>query len=239
MITQHSLGNGIIINIDEKNRFTTYSVLLADFSAPHKNDTAADLCSGTGIIPLLWYRRFPELKVLGIEIQSEACELIKKSIRENNLNEKFNVINADLRDLKGKVEPNSFSLVSCNPPYMPALTGRQSICNVRKIARHEISCNFFEIAKAAGYMLKYSGRFCFCHKPERLTDCFEALRQAGMEPKKLMLVKYSAEREPWLALIEARKGGRPSLRVMPDLVFKNSDGSFTQKIKQIYSFENI
>ena len=50
---------------------------------------------------------------------------------------------------------------------------------------------------------------------ERLGELFAALSAEGLEPKRLQLIQSRAETEPNLALVEARKGGGPGLRVLP------------------------
>ena len=64
-------------------------------------------------------------------------------------------------------------------------------------------------------MCKYGGKFALCLRPERLGELFAALSAEGLEPKRLQLIQSRAETEPNLALVEARKGGGPGLRVLP------------------------
>jgi hypothetical protein len=46
---------------------------------------------------------------------------------------------------------------------------------------------------------------------------------AGLEPKRLAFVKNRAGDRPWLFLLQARKGGKPGLEVLPDVLI--SEGS--------------
>ena len=76
------------------------------------------------------------------------------------------------------------------------------------------------------------------HRAERLADVVCALRGAGFEPKRLRTVSHSAEKEPSLVLIEARRGGAPGLRIMPPLFIRGADGEETAEILRIYHRED-
>ena len=65
--------------------------------------------------------------------------------------------------------------------------------------------------------MKNGGRFCFCHRPERLADLFACLRQARLEPKRLQWAHHHPDAAPFLFLCEARKNGNPGLTVLPPL----------------------
>ena len=43
------------IYVSEDHRFGTDALLLAEFSVPSPKDNVCDLCSGCGIIPMLFY----------------------------------------------------------------------------------------------------------------------------------------------------------------------------------------
>ena len=47
------LGKGVKIIVNKEYRFSTDTVLLANFSKPRKNDIACELGSGCGPIPLI------------------------------------------------------------------------------------------------------------------------------------------------------------------------------------------
>ncbi|MBR0354726.1 MAG: hypothetical protein IJK35_05100, partial [Oscillospiraceae bacterium] len=61
-----------------------------------------------------------------------------------------------------------------------------------------------------------------------------ALTAHGLEPKRLRLVCHRADSAPSLALLEARRGGRPGLRIEPMLVLTDLDGGESAEYKRIY-----
>ena len=87
---------------------------------------------------------------------------------------------------------------------------------------------------AAAYLCRWGGAFALVHRPERLADVFCTLRAHGLEPKRLRLVQHSAERAPSLALIEARRGGRPGLTIGAPLLLTAPGGGDSDEVREIY-----
>lgn len=228
------LGKNVKIIVSDIHHFTTDTILLADFSSPLSKDKCVDLGSGCGTIPFLWARDNKGAVINAVEIQSDASELIEKSIKINGFCDKINVINSDLKDLKGKLEFGSFNVVSCNPPYKQIGSGVQSAHHSEIIARHEKECTISDITAVASKLLQFRGRFCLCLRPERLCDVIHAMRKADLEPKRLRFVHQRKNKEPKLFLIEGIRGGRPGLRVQPPLFIEDDNGNFSDEMKKIY-----
>jgi len=228
------LGAGISAVVSAEHTFGTDALLLANFAAPKKSEKACDLGTGCGIIPLLWCRDERTEKITAVEIQPAACEQVQAAIEQNSLREKLEIVNADLRELKGKLTLGAWDLVTMNPPYKAANTGIKSRGEAELIARHEVLCTLEEIAKAAAELLKFGGRFCLCHRPERLCDVFAAMREAGIEPKRLRLVAQANGKAPWLILAEGKKGGKPGLNIEPQMVIKKDNGEYTDGMRAVY-----
>lgn len=223
------------ICITREHRFGTDAFLLAHFSRVHGGDRACDLCAGCGIIPVLWLRDEPRPAVAyAVELLELPIAQIGRTIQENALEGRLVPIHRDLRELAEEIQPGSIDLVTCNPPYFRPGDGAPAQTLHRLAARHEVACDLPTIAKTAARLLRYGGRFCLCGRPQRLADAFEALRDAGLEPKRLRLVQKHADTPPWLFLLEGRKGGKPSLRVDAPLLMENPDGGFTQEVLEIY-----
>lgn len=233
-IRRDPLGGGKIIYVSDSHTFGTDAVLLADFAMARKRDNALDLGTGCGIIPLLWLSGEATAHATGLEIDPAAVALGEKSAEENGWSEKLSFINADLREIKTVLKCESFDLITCNPPYFKAESGFISPENARANARTELTCTIDDVCRAAALVLKYGGRFCMCHRPERLTDVLLSMRQHKIEPKRLRFVQDRAGKAPWLFLVEGRKGSKSSLEIQAPLIMKNDDGTRTEEMKRIY-----
>ena len=57
---------------------------------------------------------------------------------------------------------------------------------------------------------------------------------AGLEPKRLRGEQQRPDREPFLFLVEAMRGGRPGLRVEPVLFVEGERGGWSEEMLKIY-----
>lgn len=218
------LGCGVGLIVSKNHTFGTDALILAHFASPKKRDIACDLGSGCGIIPFLWLRDRLCEKICAVEIQENACDQMFRSLVRNN-SEKITVFNRDLKQLDSIFEAGSFDLVTMNPPYKGADSGIKNDDECARIARHEVACNMDDIAKCASRLLRFGGRFCICHRPERVFDAMTAMREYGIEPKRLRFVAKRGDTQPWLVLIEGRRGGQNGLKVEKPLIVETEKGT--------------
>ena len=194
-----------------------------------------DLGTGTGIISILLCGKTNLKEIFGIEIQEEVYDMAKRSCILNKLENKFKLINDDLKNLNEKFSANSFDAIVTNPPYKKNNTGLKNKNELKLISRHEIMCNIEDIAKISSYLLKSNCSIYMVHRPDRLVDIIEALKKYKLEPKNIRFVYPKFNKEPNLVLIKATKCGRPFLKVEKPLVVYNDDGTYTDEILKIYS----
>lgn len=195
------------------HRFGSDALLLARFCEPKRAQTAADLCSGCGIVALEWHDRGHRGPCAAIELQPEGSALLAQAVAEQGL-EHITPYNADLRSFRAG--EGQFDLCACNPPYFTS--GPQSSRAAWADARHENTCTLEDVCRCAFRLLKDGGRFSMCHRPERLAEVLAVLRQNRLEPKRLAFVKNKADSAPWLFLVEAQKNRKTGLRIEPDIL---------------------
>ena len=234
MADYERLSDNIHIEVTPEHTFGTDALLLADFAKPKMRDIAVDMGTGCGIIPFLWLREKPPKELHCLDIQQNAFEQVQRSIAHNGLQGALIPHLCDLRGIEKEFTAETFTLVTMNPPYKPLGTGIESLGESAKIARHELCCNIEDAVKAAAYLLKYGGRFCMCHRPERLVDALAIMRQYRLEPKRLRFVVDKAGEEPFLFLVEGKKNSKPFLRIDPQLSIKKENGKFTDEMLKIY-----
>lgn len=227
------LGKGIYAVISSSHGFGTDALLLADFASPKTKDRVCDMGTGCGIIPLAMMRNASPSFVCGIEIQPKGAEQFRKGIEKSGLSEKMQAINCDIKDKKSLPPAGSFDIVTMNPPYKGAGAGIESTASAEKIARHETLCTADDVCAAASYLVRYGGRVCFCYRPERLCEILCKMSSYKIEPKRIRFVSKNSQCEPWLVLIEGRKGGKPGMRVEKNLFIQNPDGSDSEELLRI------
>ena len=221
------------IYVSTDHTFGTDAVLLADFAGSKKANKACDIGTGCGIIPLLLLKNETAQEVDGVEIQPAAAEISAENIKLNGLEGVFNVHCLDMKEVRGNFTAGGFDLVTCNPPYKAKGAGNKNLSEAAKIARHETLCVFEDVVKAAAYLLKFGGRLCICHRPERLADIICDMRAHGIEPKIYREVIQREGEEPWLILIEGRLGGKRGMTLLPPL-YVEKNGLLTDEMMDIY-----
>ena len=220
--------NGFCFGID--------SVLLSDFAKDIKKAARVlDLGTGTGIISILLCGKTNLKHITGVEIQEDVYKMAKKSIELNNLENRFEIINEDIKKLSKIFPANSFDAIVTNPPYKKENTGLTSKDETQLISRHEVMCNIDDIAKISSYLLKSNASIYMVHRPDRLIDIIEALRKYKLEPKIIRFIYPKIEKEPNLVLIKATKGAKQFLKMEKPLIVYNQDGTYTDEILEIYN----
>lgn len=210
------ISDGLTVCTSQLHRFGTDAVLLAEFSGYRRKDRVCDLGTGCGIIPMLMQRKEPPQEIYAVDIQPEAIAQMRQGIAASTaVQSQMHPICADLKQLWEGAPLGQLDLVTCNPPYKAYQAGLESQLTAQKIARHEILCNIYDVCAAAKKLLRFGGKLCICNRPERLVDVIDAMRQNGIEPKRLQFVAKSPESAPWLFLLEGRSGGKSFLNVLP------------------------
>ncbi|MCI6859373.1 MAG: tRNA1(Val) (adenine(37)-N6)-methyltransferase [Eubacterium sp.] len=210
------------------------AVLLSDFARVKKKSRVMDLCTGTGIIPVLMEAKYSPEYIEGLEIQEEYAKMASRSVAMNGLSEKVKITEGDVKKVREHYEKESFDVVTCNPPYM---TGKHGLTNQnyeKAIARHEITCTLKDVIEAVSWILKPYGHFFMVHRPFRLAEIIYQLKEHKLEPKRIRFVYPYVDKEPNMVLIDSVKWGNQRVTVEPPLIVYNKDGSYTGKIYEIY-----
>jgi len=225
-----------IIQREDEFCFGIDSVLLADFAKNIKNNCEIiDLGTGTGIIAILLSKKLQAKKIYGIEIQKQVAEMAKRSVKLNNLDNKIEIVNEDLKNLPNVFQINYYDAIVSNPPYKKNNTGLKNGNQAKLISRHEVKCTIKDIAEVSSKLLKNNGEFYMVHRPERLAEIIEILIKFKLEPKILKLVYPKKDKEPNLFLIKCVKNAKPFLKIEKPLFVYDEKGNYTEDILEIYN----
>lgn len=228
--TLHEVNEHIrLIQRTDGLTFGTDAYLLAAFTRPKRSAVAVDLGSGTGIIPLLCLARNKASRFTAVELQPTFCELIERNASLNGMTDRLTALPADVRQIKAETVGGEVDLVTANPPYMAPNSGARNTTDEKYIARHEVCGTVTDFCAAAGRLLKHGGRFSCVFRPERLTDLFEGLRAAHLEPKRMTMVQATYAAPPSMVLVEAVKYAAPGLTVTPLLCLWEADPQKPEK----------
>ena len=225
----------IIQNIDGFC-FGIDSVILSEFAKDIKNNSIVlDLGTGTGILSILLAGKTNLQKIYGIEIQEEVAEMAKRSVKLNNLEDRVEIVNKNIKELNEIFEKNSFDSIVTNPPYKKLETGKTNERENKFISRHEVTASLEDFIKTSFDLLKDKGSIFMVHRPERLAEIIYILKKHKLEPKKIRFVHSNNEQEPKLVLIKAVKNAKEFLIVEKPLIIYKENGEYTDEILEIYN----
>ena len=208
-------------------------LLLAYFVSVQPGQKIVDLGSGNGVICLALAHLYPSVSLTGIELQPSLAERARENVRLNGLEGRVKIISADVRGRQYAPQPGSFDVAVSNPPYRRPSSGRISVNDEKRIARHELNGDLLAFLRAGALLLRDKGRIAFVYLAGRAADLVVAMRQTGIEPKRLRMVHSFREAEASLILIEGVKGGRAGLAVLPPLVIYRRAKDYTDEVAAI------
>ncbi len=214
------------------------AILLSDFAKDmKKSELVVDLCTGTGVIPILLAGKTEAKKIIGVEIQEECADMAKRSVTLNNLENRVEIINNDLKFLKNVIPSATVDVVTVNPPYMKKGTGVINEKNAIIISKHEVSCTLEDVIKEAARLLKFNGEFYMIHKSERIADVFCTMRKYKIEPKRVRFVYPQVDKPSNLVLVEGTKSGKEFLKHEKPLIVYKENKEYTDEIYKIYNIK--
>lgn len=215
------------------------AVLLSDFARVKRGQRVLDLCTGSGVIPILLAAKTEGQAFTGLELQQEYADMADRSVKLNHLEEKVNIICGDVKNVKKLFSPASFPVVTVNPPYMTEHHGLTNLFEPKTIARHEVTLSLVDVITAASYVLPESGSFFMIHKPFRLAEIFQCMKEYHIEPKRMRLVHPYVNKEPTMVLIEGLKGGKERITIEPPLIIYKEPRVYSDEIFKIYGKKHL
>lgn len=221
---------------EEMFKFSLDSILLANFVTLNKNITKIlDIGCGNAVIPMILSTK-TNASIDGIEIQKKSSELALKSIELNNLEDRINIINDDVKNYYKKCETETYDVIVSNPPYFKVHeNSNQNDSEYKSIARHELFLNLEDLIIISKKLLKNKGKLAIVHRPERLLEIIDIMKKNNIEPKKICFVYPKKNKEANILLIEGVKNGLLGLKIMPPLYSHNEDGTYTEELNKYFS----
>ena len=225
-LTLHQNPNGY--------RFSLDAFLLADFVPPQPAGPIIDLGTGCGVVACLLARRFPGIPITALELQAGLAAVAQQNVTQNALSRQVSIVQADMRGAAACLAPARFATVVCNPPYRAVGRGRLNPQSEKAIARHEVAVTLCQIVQAARRLLARRGRLLLVYHPSRLAELCSRLQAADLNPCRLRFVHPSREASATMVLVEALRGGRDALEVLPPLVVYQAPNVYSAEMQAIF-----
>ena len=226
-----------IIQHPGKFCFGMDAVLLSNFARVKKGERVLDLGTGTGIIPILMTAKTDGESFVGLEIQEESADMARRSVSHNQLDEKVEIVNGDIKEAAAIFGSASFDVITTNPPYMIGQHGIANVSDTKAIARHEVLCTLDDILRESARVLKPRGRFYMVHRPFRLAEILSKMVELGIEPKRMRMVHPFIDKEPNMVLIEGVRGANSRMAVERPLIVYKEVGVYSDELLGEYGLK--
>ena len=146
-------------------------------------DYILDMCTGSGCIGITIAKKFPEVKVLGIDVSEKALAVAEK----NKHNLEADNIDFMLSDLFEKLNQDiTFDIIASNPPYIPTkvIDGLQDEVRLHDpilaLDGSEDGLKYYRnISSEAGMYLEPDGWLCFEIGAEQALDVSDIMEREG------------------------------------------------------------
>ncbi len=238
------MGGGAILQKRGGYRFSLDALVLADFVArrqakakDRKRIRYLDMGTGCGVILILLARWAKGLTGYGVEIQQDLADLAERNLRLHGLEDRFQILCTDLKDLPSRFPRASFDWITSNPPYRRLATGRINPDPRKAVARHELSASLQDICRVMASILRGKGRAYLIYPAGRFAGLVAVLRDSGLEPKTVRPVyPKPGERANWM-LVEAVRDGREDLLIEEPLFIEDGKGEYTDEVRRIFRSE--
>ena len=237
MIVKNKLlnySNAYIYQDTEYFKMSLDSLLLAKFVTINMRDkNIIDLATGNAPIPmLLTYRT--KAHICGVEIQEEVYNLANLSIKKNKMTQQISLINEDVNNITDYFKPDTFDVVTCNPPYFKTNNTLFENNNIIKAsARHEKLLTLEDILRVS------NGRLAMVHRTERLMEILFLMKKYNIEPKKIRFVYPNNAKNSDLVLIEGTLNGKSGLKIMNPLFVYVKKDVYSKEVKDMFGEWNL
>jgi tRNA1(Val) A37 N6-methylase TrmN6 len=230
-------GRVSVVQLKDGHRAGSDAVWLQAAVQAAAGHCVLDAGAGVGVAGLCLAARFPQLHVTAVEIDAGLCALAEANAARNGLAARFEVVNADVtapaQELMAKgLIREGYDQVMANPPYHREGTVRVAPDKARAAA-HVMQDGALEAwVRFLTTFAAPKGRLTLIHRPEALPELLPLLdRRFGAVT---LLPLFAKSGEPATrVIVQARKGSRADLRLLPGLLLHQADGRYTAKAEAV------
>lgn len=224
-------GRVTVLQPNRGHRAGSDAVWLQAAVPARAGERVLDAGAGVGIAGLCLLARLPQLEVTAVEIDARLCALAEANAARNGVAAKFKAIDADVTlpaqqlAAKGLVR-EGYDQVMANPPFHREGTVRRAP-DLARAAAHVMREGDLEAwVRFLATMTAPKGRLTLIHQPQSLPDLLPLLdRRFGAMT---IFPLYPKLGQPATrVIVQAEKGSRAGLRLLPGLVLHEAGGRYT------------
>lgn len=223
-VTLHQPAAGYRVAIDP--------VLLAAACPAEPGETVVDLGCGVGTAALCLARRVPDVRCVGVDLQSDLADLAERNARENSLADRAHFLAGDILDGALPIYAQPSDHVIVNPPYLKRGTATPSDNPAKALANVEGEADLAAWVAAAVRATRSGGTITFIHRADRLPELLALLRArcGGLVIQPLHPKAGAAAHR---AIVAGRLDQRLPAILLPGLIVHEADGRFSPLLERV------
>lgn len=235
-LTSELFFNGRVKIVQDSRgyRFSIDAVLLAGHVQARAGERLVDLGTGCGVIPLILAFRHPEIRIYGVELQSDLAAIAARNVAENRMEDRITILCRDMKSLDPAALSGPVDTVVANPPYRESHSGRLNPNRQRALARHELAVTLAGVIQAAQNILKDKGKLVMIYAAERMDDLMVQMKALEIEPRLIRAVYSRPEEDAKRIIVEGIKSGRQHIRIAPPLVIHDETGAYSDEVLNMF-----
>ena len=186
-----------------------------------------DLGSGLCSVPMIVMWKFPELSGVGIELRNNRRELGLMSLELNGLEDRFELMSGDLRELK---LDELFPLITSTPPYYTESEGPLSPHDDKSAARFELNGSIEDYFETADRHLTSDGVFITVYPYAYRERVYQASQKCNMSVISRVDIIPRDGKPPLISLFACSRN--ESIESVSILTIRDQKGNYTQEYKE-------
>jgi tRNA1(Val) A37 N6-methylase TrmN6 len=187
--------------------------------------------SGGAAAAICLARRLGSVDVTGVEIQSQLVRLANHNIGLNNLSKRVTVIQGDINQLRSDRD-NLFDHAMANPPFLEEDRGNIPSDNAKAIATTLDKNGIKAWVEGIHSQLKRKGTVTLIWRADKMDQAIEALLPR-FGAIKVFPLWPKAGRPAKRVILQARKGLKSPLSLLPGLILHREAGGYTERCEAI------
>ena len=176
-----------------------------------------DVGTGTGLIALMMAQRFPEARVVGIDIDDEACRQAQENVAASPFADRVEIVKRAFSH-----EGGVFDMIVSNPPFFE--NSLRNPDSRRALARHADTLDAKALFRGVSRLLTDDGVFCVVVPADRVPRFLAEAAIFGFYLSRKTMVQTVATKPPKRSLLAFVRHRPPSL-LCETVQLQQPDGS--------------
>ncbi len=208
----------------------TDSVLLGAWADAGNAKYGLDIGTGSGILSLMLAQRYPDMKILGLEIEENACREAKANFARSPWSDRLRCTHSSLFRFTRDNEPG-YDFIISNPPYFPA--NKISQAPEREWARSTVSLTHVSLLRSSARLLLPGGNAAYII-PADVYPFFNDLAVSfGLKPVRITAVKKDIHSGAKRFLLQYRKTDSEPGTVRSELFLHEPDHTYSTGYREL------